>query len=274
MAGQAPYYMGLGYKDPNWSKRYNQWVATEAMYGNSFGNAPPKIGEKDKDNDYMKYLLENKMYHAYSALRMPGNTFWKQVGYGLYGNAGKGKYVTKGKKLGGHQRYRREAEEDDDNDDHDHHKGYGYGINPMSYLNTLALKGPMGPFFGKFPWYGSKFPMFGGYPSFGFPHLTPKFLGPFFGGFPYGGNFGGHFGGRFGSHFGGHYGGNYGGHYGGNHGYGKRMYRKKRSLYGGHGYRYPWYNFPWTGKMFYSPHLNYNAYNMANLLKWSTGGKY
>lgn len=281
MAGHAPYKSKLGYVDPLWNSRYTQWLGSQALYGNYLGNTAPAVGYHDKDKDFMQDLLKKGQYHAYAALRTPGNNFWKQLGYGLYGNAGRGKYTTKEHGKGhGAGRYKRSAPY---SNSHNNYGNFAYGISPMTLLNNYAKKGP---------YYGG----LNGFPGFGYNYFP---YGSYGGYGPYGG-FG---------HFGGH------GHFGGSHtgGHGKGGYRKKRSAYsdlynsgfrpkghngysshgGNSGHRkcpysgyptsgrkcpysgYPYYNFPFTGKMFYSPALNYNANNMANLLgKYSKPAKY
>eukprot|EP00088_Acartia_fossae_P049072 TRINITY_DN537_c0_g1_i4.p1 TRINITY_DN537_c0_g1~~TRINITY_DN537_c0_g1_i4.p1 ORF type:complete len:459 (-),score=127.53 TRINITY_DN537_c0_g1_i4:40-1416(-) len=96
MAGQKPYYSKMNYYDPLAGERYKAWLAGQAMYGEDFKSDKPVL---KRGHWYLNYLLKNRMFSQYKALRTPSNDLWKMYGFSLYGNAGNGKYMTMKQKM-------------------------------------------------------------------------------------------------------------------------------------------------------------------------------
>merc|ERR1712126_324743 len=159
LAGHAPYYQKMRFYDPNWNMRYTSWLAGQAAFGYPFGVKDARINNWNKNSGDMQNLLKKGRYHAYNALRMKGNSLWKQYGYGLYGNAGFGKYKAKKHHL--HKRSYGNSWI------HGYGGFYGLGLNAIS---RLASGGPFGfyPYGGGYGGYGGYGGKYGGYGGYGF----------------------------------------------------------------------------------------------------------
>merc|ERR1719369_787778 len=150
----------MRYYDPNWQLRYNQWIGSQAAYGNNLKPKSSRVSYYDRNSKYMRNLLKNGFYNAYNSLSSRGNSLWKQYGYGLYGNAGLGKYQAL---KNFHKRSTRNTRSARNKRSygrnilaHGAPGFYGLGLNA---LTNIASGGP----YGFYPYYGGR----GGYGGYG-----------------------------------------------------------------------------------------------------------